>query len=489
MSFSNPAIDVTTDTEKEKITLGAGSARLLVLYGRLLGPLLAGYLLFDKAFAYLHVPGTPLFVGEIVLVVGTFGVLAATGYLRIPVRNEPILALLLAFMLWGLVRAVSGVRDYGLDAVRDSALWYYGLFALLVVAALARHAGLLDRLLLGLGRLTPWLLLWLPIELLLIPLDKGASPLLAIPDSKISVLEHKPEDTATGALIAIGCLWLLPTRRGVKSRIALAALAFVVIALSATQNRGGLLGATAGLAIGLTFSRNPVHLFTKALAAVVIGLTLVTLLPLQIPLVGTQGRAFSVSQLSENVISLGTDELAGRQDGTADSRKVLWTKVLDKQVADGRLLDGSGFGLNLARDVGEYDTPGESKPSPVRSPHNSHLDVLARMGVVGLSLWAALWLAWYRRLIVGLRRLERHGLHARRQVSVLCLMVATSILVSTFFDPQLEGAQIAALLWTVFGIGVATTSARTWFDGGACGSRTASSPPPAAPLPGQAALS
>ena len=35
---------------------------LFVLYGRLIGPLLGGYLLFDKAFAYLHLPGTPLFV-------------------------------------------------------------------------------------------------------------------------------------------------------------------------------------------------------------------------------------------------------------------------------------------------------------------------------------------------------------------------------------------------------------------------------------------
>jgi len=32
--------------------------------------LLAGYLLFDRAFAWLHVPGTPLFIGELVLMSG-----------------------------------------------------------------------------------------------------------------------------------------------------------------------------------------------------------------------------------------------------------------------------------------------------------------------------------------------------------------------------------------------------------------------------------
>ena len=63
----------------------------------------------------------------------------------------------------------------------------------------------------------------------------------------------------------------------------------------------------------------------------------------------------------------------------------------------------------------------------------------------------------------GLSRLARRGLYARRQVAVLCLMVNTATLVSSFFDPQLEGAQAAALLWVMFGVGVAVTSFRGWF--------------------------
>ena len=45
-------------------------------------------------------------------------------------------------------------------------------------------------------------------------------------------------------------------------------------------------------------------------------------------------------------------------------------------------------------------------------------------------------------------------------------MVATAVLVSCFFDPQLEGPQVAALLWTAFGIGVAVTTRRPWYAGG-----------------------
>src|SRR5829696_1782932 len=122
------------------------SGRLFVVYGRLLGLLLGGYLLFDKAFAYLHLPGIPLFVGEMVLGVGALAAVIATRYLRVPIRDEPILALLGAFALWGLIRAMPGIPVYRLDALRDSALWYYCLFAFFVAAALAKSPQLLERL-------------------------------------------------------------------------------------------------------------------------------------------------------------------------------------------------------------------------------------------------------------------------------------------------------------------------------------------------------
>jgi len=86
------------------------------------------------------------------------------------------------------------------------------------------------------------------------------------------------------------------------------------------------------------------------------------------------------------------------------------------------------------------------------------------MGLVGLGLWIALWLAFYWRMAVGCLRLARRGLYIRHQVAVLCLMVTTAILVSSFFDPQLEGAQVAAVMWTAFGVGVAVTSFRKWFE-------------------------
>jgi len=240
-------------------------------------------------------------------------------------------------------------------------------------------------------------------------------------------------------------------------------IALTTIVIAGTQNRGGLVGVMAGVAVGLLFIRNRLGLIIRAVAVIAVGLSLAAVLSLKVPTAGGQGREFSASQVITNVASIaGVTEPDSNLEGTVKGRDLLWSLLYQKQVAEGRLADGFGFGVNLPYLVG--DTQVTYGSDPLRSPHNSHLDVLSRMGLVGLSLWIVLWLGWYWRLVAGCRRLARRGLHARRQIAVLCLMMTTAILVSSYFDPQLEGAQVAALLWATFGVGVAVTSFRGWFS-------------------------
>lgn len=436
----------------------APARRFFVLYGRLIGPLLAGYMLFDKAFAYLHLPGTPLFVGEMVLVIGALGTFLETRYARIPIRDEPILALLGAFVVWGLIRALPGIQIYGIDAIRDSALWYYCVCAFFICAAFAASPQLLERLIEQLTRLTPWLLGWLPFGLVLAPLSNRAPN---VPFSSVSILWHKSGDAAVAALLVLACMWVLPDTRSARSRAAWSVVALVVIGLAATQNRGGFVGVVAGAIVGLTFLRNRLAIVARAVVIAAVGLGLAATLSVSVPIDGLQGRAFSAQQLVANVMSLGGVQERGNLGGTVEGRQELWSRILAKQIADDHLVEGSGFGPNLASAVGVYDDGQDT----LRSPHNSHLDIMARMGLVGEALWIALWVGWYWRLVVGARRLWQRQLYLRRQVAVVCMVVSTAILVSTTFDPQLEGPQMAALLWTVFGVGVAATTSRAWFPG------------------------
>ena len=75
--------------------------------------------------------------------------LTATGYLRVVVRDDPMLAMLAAFFLWGFIRFLPGLRVYGIYAVRDFALVYYCLFAFFIAAALERSPEILERLIIN----------------------------------------------------------------------------------------------------------------------------------------------------------------------------------------------------------------------------------------------------------------------------------------------------------------------------------------------------
>jgi O-antigen ligase len=439
-----------------------GTGRLLVLYGRLVGPLLAGYLLFDKAFAYIHLPGTPLYVGEIVLLVGALGTVTATWYLRVSIKDDPMLAMLAAYFLWGFIRFLPGLSVYGIYAVRDFALVYYCLFAFFIAAALARSPDILERLIVSLNRFVPWLLLWLPFAEIL---DRTVAKGFNVPFTTIPITTHEGQDVAVAAVVALGSLWLFPSGRSARSRGLWSIIAIIILALVATQSRGGLLSAFVALAVGLAFFRERMRLIVPAVAATILVIGLGTLVSFQIAGgKASQGRAFSVSQLFANVASIGGAKESGNLNGTVQGRFTLWSETLDTQVSDDRLVYGYGFGVNLAYLAGgaavSVQPPGSD---PLRSPHNSYLDVLARMGLIGLSLWIALWVGWYRRIVRGCRRLAQRGLYVRRRVAVLCLMVVTATLVGSFFNPSLEGAQAAVLMWVAFGIGLVVTSFRNGF--------------------------
>ena len=165
--------------------------------------------------------------------------------------------------------------------MRDFALVYYCLFAFFTVAALARAPDLLDRWLAQLARFVPWLLIWLPIAVVLPVHVRG----LNVPFSGISVLTHKPGNVAIAAVVALGAIWLFPGTRSARSRAALSILALVAMALSATQNRGGLVGATAGGLVGLMFlpARDRLRLIVRAVAVATLGLSLAVQLSLKIP--------------------------------------------------------------------------------------------------------------------------------------------------------------------------------------------------------------
>ena len=445
--------------------------RLFSLYAVLIGPLLGWYMLFDKAGAYIHIPGTPLYLGELLLLVGIGGAIFATGYLRVTIRDDPLLFLLGVFMLWGLARTVPEVGHYGLNTFRDAALWYYGFFAVFIVTVARVRPDVITRMVRGFSRLLPWLLVWLPIALIL---PRVHNIPVKVPFSPVNLLEHRATNVGVVAFFALAYLWLVPDHsRPEKTRLRLSVLALLDIALAGTQSRGGLGAAGIAIIIALAFGFVPhaARSVVKVLVIGVVGVSLVLLLSLSVATGGGkgtpgQGRSVSVSQLFDNIVSVSGSSPGGNQgnlQGALVFRDELWTRVLAQQIKQNKIPMGFGFGPNLGIVAG-FGQKANNANLELQSPHNSHLDVFARMGVIGAAMWVFFWFAWLARMIRGRRRLRAEGADVERGVLEVCLLSVIAILIACTFDPTLESAQMAANLWTMTGVGLLLSSSRRWIS-------------------------
>jgi hypothetical protein len=422
---------------------------------------LAGYALDDRGFAYLaSVPGTPLFAGEMVLLLGGLFAALATGYLKAAMRNSIPMLFLLVFAAWGLARTLPLIPTYGIDSIRDAALWYYALIAVLVATVVMAVPDLPHRWARAYVPFLVVLLVWSPFAILL---AAAQSPVL--PGSGVPLFSHKLDNLAIAATTAIAFLWLVPTHPlRWRSRALLTGLAAVIILVVGTQNRGGLVAASAGIILtGVLLGRRGWNMAAVMLSTVLVGLLLAWGLNVQVT--GSTGRYISVAQLIDNAVSIPQGQNSVDLGGTVGFRDQLWSGVIDLASSQGQLSTGLGFGPNLAQQLGVSIGQGD----PLRSPHNSHVDILARMGIVGGVLWVAFWGSWYMLML----RRSRFLSPETRGIVKVCMVGVAATLINAYFDPTLESPQGAMWLWALAGLGLgiaarsmAPNKSATMIDGG-----------------------
>jgi len=112
-------------------------------FARALPVVLGGYALFDRAFAYVSVPGIPVYLGEALVGASVLIMIVATPVLRRRLPANLPQAILLLFICWGAARTVTKIGDYGVNSFRDASLWYYAILAFMV-AALVTSPGTLE---------------------------------------------------------------------------------------------------------------------------------------------------------------------------------------------------------------------------------------------------------------------------------------------------------------------------------------------------------
>lgn len=410
---------------------------------------LLGYVFFDRGFAWLHIPGTPLFVGELILVLGVVAMLAHPSKILLAVRRSPPLKLLVGFMAWGFgLLALLGL-SFGIDAVRDSVLWYYGTVAILTVFLLISDPQRLRRWSAAFAQVIPWLIGWLFVAVILDSL-LGSGPIL-VPDSRVSLFSHSAGNSGVVGIICLAYIWLVdreapsmtPSTRQALTVACTALLLFVSL-----KNRGGFVAGMIGIALILAFvHRDRFNLVITMIGTAAVLASIALLSQFSVSLFGA--REVSVDQFVTNITSIIDPDSGGhRQTSTTQWRVELWQNVL-ADVNSEFPLTGYGPGPDLGR---IYDVT-TNPDVPLRNPHNSHVGIIARMGWVGFGIWAILWAVWALLLLDLRSRLYRMHRFAEAGLVAIPVIGAAMILINAFFDPSIEGPQVGFLLWFLFGLG------------------------------------
>ena len=413
-----------------------------------LGVLLAGYMLGDRGFAYLHLPGTPLFVGEIVLAIIIVYLIRFYPINDDRLRSPARLALVV-FLLYSALRTLPYLGQYGIDALRDASQWYYGIFAFFV-ADLVRRAGIGP--IIGWFRtILPWFVVWAPISLILSQVL--VYPL--VPDSDVSVFSHRGSNTSVLLAACLGFVWMLDEQdTGItrRQRAALTAASGLFLVVAGIQNRGGFLAAIAGLVVIFWYARAEQRHFVGIIFTVVTLVGLIFWLTDMRVSFFSNDRDISANQLVENLVSVvNPDAVATSGDlvGNTSWRFDLWNEVLRDVNLNAPLL-GRGYGVSLGDQYG-FEGVGETE---LRSAHNSHMTIFARSGYLGIGLWFTMWVIWFIAMVRSRRALAARGLSREAAVAVVAIAFAVAVLVNAVFDPSIEGPPVSAWIWSVYGLGL-----------------------------------
>jgi O-antigen ligase/polysaccharide polymerase Wzy-like membrane protein len=431
------------------IALVTGAAVLLAsrwlpgLFLTAVGVLLVGYAFFGRSFAYLGV--APVYAGEMVLA------LAALVIIRTATRRWLRLELLIvAFMAWGLARTVPFIASDGIDALRDGVLWGYALFALALSVTVRREH--FERMRGPYAFLIPLFIAWVGFSAAL----SYAQSLPTIPGTNVAVVYFKGGDMgvhlAGSIAFLIAGLW--PGSPGAASLLVtlLLPLWLVSVAVAGSLNRGGLFSALSGWSAAV-FIRPPARWWSAFAVAVLLFATAAVVDP---NLDVGRARTVSVDQIVTNMASVLMSTGDDKLDATRDFRLRWWRDILDYTIVGPYFWTGKGFGVNLADDDGyQVKTDGS-----LRAPHNTHLTVLARMGVPGLVIWLLLLFGFGIQLVRAFLASRKAGATFWCRIDAWLFAYWVAMLVNTSFDPYLEGPQGGIWFWAVMGLGFAAMRAQ-----------------------------
>jgi len=371
---------------------------------------------YMRDFSYLRLPGVPLFVTDVVLVLLLF----STCILRRPHYPRKLLMLTILFVLFtaaGLMSATRGFWEHrdSMLVLRDSALIVYSFF-LLVGYHLFRSWR-------SIKRLAVWFLLGTALSVL-----NGLAWFAAAPGQRRFIFP------GIYVLVALSGVLMMMSNRMIRARLGWICTGIFSLGLLLANARSLFVSLALVLVMVLLVPRllhGKIRL-VSILATLVLGIVLACSFSFLLFRMQTS-RDFTTRVAGE----LDSGVLHSGEDPYWQFRLWAWKEAW-KRFAE-YPPGGEGFGVPFAFEIWDNDA----------RPHNTFLTVLCKMGLIGFIPLFALLGCFFWSVFAALHRHRKKSRALFLQVGgavqiVLCLYGMANLM--------LESPHLAALFWTAIGV-------------------------------------
>ena len=343
--------------------------------------------------------------------------------------------LILFFIAISCIYILRGFAKYDIiDLIRDSFIFQYGWFVF-ILFLFKEKLEIIWKTLFFIYKWFPFVALLNFILQYFVPFFETVTPFGGIP-----ILLYKNGDMGVQLLISTLLFLYSLENKTIKWRVLLSLVIALDFLILASYSRSGIVAFLASMLCFIYFNKDiqlqsRVRLLLKYLPVI---LLIVTPIYINIKVAENfQGRSVGFEQVKNNFSSI----VGGTTDATSENnvvwRLVWWAKIIDYSFSSPNFFIGKGLGMNLATDddiITLDDT--------LRSPHNFHLNIMARFGVL-------LFLIWTYFLIQIIKPIFKKQL-VGKGLLIGCILL--SFLINACFDVFLEGPMGAFPFWTWVGL-------------------------------------
>lgn len=332
------------------------------------------------------------------------------------------------YIFYGLIR-------YPLiDVIRDSFIFQYGWFAFIIFLYQEEQTYIWDRLL--------KIYRWFPIVGFCIFLAQFFVPSLSeyALFGNIPLVLYKYGDM--GVHLLISSILLLIYSDKISSKIVGLLLVFIVLDffIIAAYSRAGAITYVIGLFCFLYFNKDMVLKTRTRFVMKWLPLVMLIVIPFYVSIQvneNFQGRSIGFEQIKDNFGSIIGAGVNVNSENNVTWRLIWWAKIIDYSFSPTGAFIGKGLGMSLADSDGILSVDDE-----LRSPHNFHLNIMARFGFILFLIWTY----WMYLIIKPIFNKQLGTL----SLAISCIIMA--FLFNASFDVFLEGPMGAMPFWTWVGL-------------------------------------